>query len=522
MFVENLLAALILGAVVAATRLGESGEDRFFYAAAALAGTALAVKLGALAFLLMLLPVLALEARRWRKTAAAWALAGVLLLAAALPAYAIAWHKTGNPVFPFLNTRIHSPLLDSKTEIDDARFHAPLEWRTLYGLTFATNRYYEGQNGSFGFQYLVMAPLGLLGALALRRRAVTAAAAIAIGASLLVLWKQPNARYLYPALPLISVPFAALAAWALAHERRLYATLVIFLAGATALNAWFLPASSYYHKDFAMPGMFHRGARESYLRESSGIRNAIQWFEAKHAGAPVLLTESNESAGLTGEVYANHWHQYQTRERISRARNVGELKAQLESWHVRYFIARVPEAGERVFPPVLASLMNGCTAPEYAYGGWYVARLDPPCRTAPVPVVGPLRFSMTVSTGTYDDFHPAMAFRGDWEHNDQFEGPERHTVSFTEEPGAEAAIAFEGRSITWAFTYAPNRGLAEVTVDGASQGVFDLYAPKVQWQAHRVFCCFGPGRHEARIRALGRRNPLSSGNFVDVDSLTVR
>lgn len=522
LFVENLLAALILGAVVAATRLGESGENRFFHAAAALAGTALAVKLGALAFLLVLLPVLALEARRWRKTAAAWVLAGALLLAAALPTYAIAWRKTGNPLFPFLNTRIHSPLLLPKTEIEDFRFRAPLKWSTLYDLTFATTRYYEGQKGSFGFQYLVMAPLGLLGALALRRRAVTGAAAIAIGASLLLLWKQPNARYLYPALPLISVPFAALAAWALAHERRLYATLVVFLAGATALNAWFLPTSSYYHKDFAMPGMFHRGARESYLGEVPGVRKAIQWFEAKHAGAPVLLTQSSDIAGLTGEVYANHWHQYRTVAGIERARNVAELQAQLESWHVRYFIARVPQAGERVFPPVLASLLNGCTAPEYEYGGWYVARLDPPCRTVPVPVVGLLRFSMTVSTGSYDDFHPAMAFRGDWEHNDQFEGPERHTISYTAEPGAEAAIAFEGRSITWAFTQAPNRGLAEVTVDGASQGVFDLYAPKVQWQVHRVFCCFGPGRHEARIRALGRRNPQSTGDFVDVDSLTVR
>ena len=54
------------------------------------------------------------------------------LFAAAAPPYAIAWLKTGNPIFPFLNQKIHSRLLPRDAEIRDARFRQPLTWHTPY------------------------------------------------------------------------------------------------------------------------------------------------------------------------------------------------------------------------------------------------------------------------------------------------------------------------------------------------------------------------------------------------------
>ena len=108
-------------------------------------------------------------------------LAALLLLAAAAPPYVIAWAKTGSPLFPFLNERFHSGLLEPKADILDPRFHQPLTWKTPYDLTFHSHRYWEGQDGSFGFQYLVLAPLALLTLpfarhATERRAAITAAA----------------------------------------------------------------------------------------------------------------------------------------------------------------------------------------------------------------------------------------------------------------------------------------------------------------------------------------------------------
>jgi len=110
-----------------------------------------------------------------------------LLVACSAPPYAVAWAKTGNPVFPFLNERFRSPLLPAGAEIRDSRFHRPLTWRTAYDLTFHTNLYYEGQRGSFGFQQMIFAALAIAAALVVRRRAVVAAAGIALVASFLIL-----------------------------------------------------------------------------------------------------------------------------------------------------------------------------------------------------------------------------------------------------------------------------------------------------------------------------------------------
>src|SRR6185437_7157161 len=108
------------------------------YAAGLLGVAALTTTLAALPFVALALPFAAIEARRhWKRVGPApCLLALVLLLATALPTYTIAWIKTGNPVFPFLNTRFPSPLLDHAAEIRDYRYREPLTWHTPFDLTF--------------------------------------------------------------------------------------------------------------------------------------------------------------------------------------------------------------------------------------------------------------------------------------------------------------------------------------------------------------------------------------------------
>ena len=98
-------------------RFGETGERRFLYAASILGGTALAIKLGGLAYLAAIYPSphgsaapTADGSARGRRSRSG--IAVVLLLAAALPTYVIAWRMTGNPIFPFLNQKFPSPLVD--------------------------------------------------------------------------------------------------------------------------------------------------------------------------------------------------------------------------------------------------------------------------------------------------------------------------------------------------------------------------------------------------------------------------
>jgi len=506
LFVENLLAALVLGAMMALWGFAETGKARFLYAAGALFGGAVATKVGALALVVCALPFAACEARRrWK----ALLLAAVVLIAAASPPYAVAWWKTGNPLFPFLNRQFPSPLLDGQTEIRDTRFRQPLTAHTPYDLTFHTSQWYEGQDGSFGFQFLLLAPLGLLGLLVAPRRVAASAAVVAMAASAAILKSEPNARYLYAALPLLAVPFASLAGWLRERRRWLYRSLLVYVVLCTALNAWFLPASSYYHKDFYAPGIS--------VGEAAPIRQLVAYFNQAHPHAAVLLTQDSFAAGFTGEVYENHWHQQRVMQQIAHAKDAGQLRQLLEAWQVQYLIARTPRPHHNLRPPVLREFLNACTSPEYEFRDFYVAAVEPACRRLPPPPPAPV-----AGPGTYDDFDAPVRYRGDWLQSDEFGGPYRHTVSYSDDAGAEVALVFEGTGVTYVFTKAPNRGLAEIAIDGASRSTVDLYSPTVEWQSRLEFGGLDRGRHAVVVRVTGRKQNASQGSFVDLDAFEVK
>src|ERR1035437_6629920 len=519
LFVENLLTAFLLGMMTALWRFGESGERRFLYLAAALGGTAMATKFGAIALLLPALVCATVEVwRRRKQSGARWGLAVGLLLLAAAPPYGIAWLKTGNPLFPFRNDKFHSRQLDPKAEFRDLRFRDPLTWSTPYDLTFRTTRYYEGQHGSFGFQYLVLAPLALLALLVSPRRQAVGAAVVSITAILLILNTEPNARYLYPAMPLLFVPLAALLGWAAAHRRLLARALLAFAIACAAINVYFLPASGYHHKDFYGP--FTPGQREVYMGRTAPIRNVIAWFNRAHPQTAVLLTQDSDIAGLGGDVYENHWHQYNTLDQIRRAPGVPGIRALLDQWKVRYLIARKPTASSYARPLALRELLDQCTIAEYAFDEFFVARLEPVCRTAATPL--PADSVLTAKPGTYDDFDPAILLLGDWERSGGFEQAFQHTVSYTDIPGAEIRFAFEGSELTYVFTKAANRGIAAVTIDGDGKGRIDLYSVDPQWRSSVRFAGLGGGRHLLVIRVTGESRAGATGKFVDLDALEVK
>jgi putative flippase GtrA len=520
LFIENMLAAMVLGTMAALWRFGDTGEKRFLYLSAALGGTAMATKFGALAFVALAVPFLAIEAaRHWKslgpRPAAVCGLAAVLLVGLAAPPYAIAYAKTGDPLFPFLDRTFHPKLLPPNAGLVDLRFNRPLTWNTLYDLTFRTHLTYEGRNGSFGFQYLALAPLGLAALLLAQRRSGAGSAAIvALGAAVIIMRTQPNARYLYAALPLLSVPFAVLLAWAV-ETRWLYRGLLAFVVACIAMNLRFMPSASYYHRDFCLRLPFSRAERDRYRAEEVPIREVIEHFNREHTTAAVMLTVESAIAGLNGDIYENHWHQITTYLRIREMKTVPDMVRLMQSWNVEYFISPKPGMGDEIKPAAFKEMLERCTTPVFEQGSEYLGRLEPTCRPPEE------RIALLVRRGSYDDFDPALVYRGDWNHDRNFAEPDLHTISFTDVPGSEVEIAFEGKALTYVYTKAENRGIASVMVDGVEQGPVDLYSAQTQWQRQTRFCCFASGRHTAILRLTGRANPQSKGTFIDLDSFTV-
>ena len=232
------------------------------------------------------------------------------------------------------------------------------DWSTLNVLTFQTSQVFEGQDGSFGFQYLVMAPLALLGLLVAARRRSASAALLALGAGIAILVSTPNVRYLYTSMALLPVPFAALLAWMHTNQRWMYRALLGYLVVCTGLNAYFLPASGYYHKDFCLRLPFSRTERANYVHSAVPVREIIGWYDAHHPDSTILLTSESTLAGLEGKVYLNHWHQYPTAAALQRAAGLPEVLGLMKQWGVEYLIAHKPAPGEEARPASLQALLE--------------------------------------------------------------------------------------------------------------------------------------------------------------------
>ena len=520
LFIENFLAATVVGAVVALWRFGDTGERRFLYAASVLGGTAMAVKLGGSAYIVAALPLAAVEIRRnWKRLGARPALAAgvglVLLLAAALPPYVISWRMTRDPVFPFLNQKFPSPILDHAAVVTDYRFTQPLTFHTPFDVTFHSDRYFEGRPGSLGFAFLLLVPLGLIAVAAIRRPPAGSAAAVSVAGALIVLLFLPNARYLYPSLPLMLVPLAALFGWLAngALRRALIALAVL----CVLMNTWFLPASNFYHGDFYERAPLSPAMRAVYMRKCAPIREIGQYMNREHPGSPVFLAVGSDLAAFNAEVYTNGWHQYAVWARLQHARDARELAGILDSWNVHYIVAPKPGYGSALSPRTLQDALDMCTTPEYQTTSLYLARLEDGCRHSPSAKREPL----LVQPGAYDDFDPAIVFDGPWIQDKMWPKTLAHTVTYTNLPGSDIRFAFQGGLLTYVYTKATNRGKADITIDGVSKGTLDLYSPKVVWQSRTDFK-LDPGRHLAVITVLPGKNPKSSDRFVDLDAFEVQ
>jgi hypothetical protein len=103
----------------------------------------------------------------------------------------------------------------------------------------------------------------------------------------------------------------------------------------------------------------------------------------------------------------------------------------------------------------------------------------------------------------------------------QFQDADRHTLTYSNIPGASASLTFRGNAITYVHTRAANRGIAEIFVDGRLKERADLYSPNTEWKSRTRYDCLGDGAHVIQIRVTGAHNPRACDSFVDLDSLIV-
>ena len=359
LFIENFLAAMIVAAMLAIERLHKSRRPAYIVLTGLFLGTAFAAKFGTLTCALVLVPFAVFAVRRARGPSLRFVLiAFVAAAATAAPAYLWAWHKTGSAIYPYASPLFHSSFPGGTMPA----------WNSLYQLTFHSHRYLESQDGALGFQFLLLLPLTVT--LFFRRTffAARTAMAAALVSAVLVLSFQPYLRYLYPALALLSIPFADFAAWSRRRNPALYRAVGLACGAVILLNLYFLPSSGWYQKGFFL----WPAEREPYVRAMAPARGLIEYLNLTSPREPAWFIQTNHVAGLAGHAYSANWHQPPFAAAVHSIRTPDDALRLARRHGIRHFVA--PDDLSTETPPLRAFLAQD-TAPEFHYGSMSVYRL---------------------------------------------------------------------------------------------------------------------------------------------------
>jgi hypothetical protein len=123
--------------------------------------------------------------------------------------------------------------------------------------------------------------------------------------------------------------------------------------------------------------------------------------------------------------------------------------------------------------------------------------------------------------GRYDDLAERIEYSGSWRPDLQFPESSDQSVTYSDTPGNRFRITFTGRAITYLFTKAVNRGIADVTIDGRPQARINQYSAQTLWQSKYRFGGLTSGIHTLEVQVSGEKDPSSNGVFVDLDAFVV-
>jgi hypothetical protein len=127
----------------------------------------------------------------------------------------------------------------------------------------------------------------------------------------------------------------------------------------------------------------------------------------------------------------------------------------------------------------------------------------------------------TLAAGHYDDQDQRVEYKGKWWPDHQFSQSSGQSITYSDKPGDTFRIAFSGSAITYVFTKALNRGIAEARIDGGPAVRINQYSAPTLWQEKQRFGGLSPGTHTLEVRVSGDKDPASGGLFVDLDAFEV-
>ena len=345
LYVENLWVAFLLGTLLLTLEYLRTHAKECLVAVAFLAAGAMQCKVIGVIWLLPLAACVAAVARRQRAhrefTGRDWALLAIAIAIAALP-YINAWVRTGNPVFPFMNSLFRSPLFDTAASFNNPLYNAPLRPWSPYELIWSSGRFIEGSDGAAGFHWLLLFPLIVLAFT--RRRPVAHWLCLVLAAIVFVgvYSQQSYLRYLLPAFALIAV----LGGWALAEipDRRSTRLALLLIGGVLCLvNVRLMYTGSWANLSLCPACGVDSRARHEHIAQFAPERLAAEYLNRELPNARVGFYILNGiPAGYVGYSRAANWHDYPSFRALAAAQSADDVLAHAKSFALTHIVYRDP------------------------------------------------------------------------------------------------------------------------------------------------------------------------------------
>lgn len=305
--VENELVPLTLALAILSVQICRDKDPNAIYLVVMLAGLFAALKasqaLVIAPFILVCAPAL------FRANLRKLLIAAAIALALGSSSYVYAWLATGNPLLPLFNAYFKSPFFPV-TNFHDGRWSQGVNWRSVWDLTFATERYQETSAGGAGLSVLALSVplLATLAIAALRRTTLWLLLAL-VGMFAAIQYL----RYIAPLL-IVAIPLALFAVDKYVAPKIAMSAIVALVAA----NLVLIPTSIYLLRNKLLHTQL-----SSLVKKSKGdaneqiLRNyAFETIAAAHLlkdpteAKAVFLADKERpfTAPFAGRAFAESWY----------------------------------------------------------------------------------------------------------------------------------------------------------------------------------------------------------------------
>ncbi len=382
LYVENLWSAFLLATLFVTLDMarGTLPAARGWPLWALLAAAAMQCKVIGVLWLAPLF-VYTLVAMARRADAKRPALRGLLVMAgatviAAWP-YANAWLRTGNPVFPFMNSLFRSPLADTTTSFTNPIYLVPLRPWSLYEVITDSHRFIEGGDGAIGLHWLLLLPLVVLAFTRRRPAEQWWCAALAAVFFAAVFVQQAYLRYLLPAFMLLAV----LGGWAandLPDGRRTRVAILVVGGLLCLLHVRLIPNGNWPNARLCLACSFDARARADFLSTYMGDRIVGDYLNRNLPDAHVgfLMLNAPSPGGYVGYSRAANWHDDRFYAVVANATTADDIDALVRKYGLTHVVYRTM-APERENAGIVA-FRDTRTTPVWKFQDYVVAAVTPP------------------------------------------------------------------------------------------------------------------------------------------------